>query len=178
MLGFGVAQNPMTELDANASFRWAIRHETLYRYSTAVVFAPHVLRLSPRSEGVRTLARDLRITPLPVEVTDFDDDFGNICTRVRFGRDAGNELKIESRIEVELLARPVYGRALALSALPPRKFPRSRTGWHSRLAALRSRSSNACALRSIRRSTARSASKAPRRRPRKHSRWAAARVAI
>lgn len=109
----------MIDLDANAVFRWAIRHETIYHYSTAVAFAPHVLRLSPRPEGVRTLARDLRITPVPVGLTDFNDDFGNTCTRVTFGPVAADELKIESRIEVQLFARPAYGQAFALSALPP-----------------------------------------------------------
>ncbi len=114
-----LARSMMTDHDANAVFRWAIRHETLYRYSTAVVFAPHVLRLSPRPEGVRTLARNLYITPNPIDITDFNDDFGNTCTRVRFGPDAAAELKIESRIEVQLFARPAYGQALSLSALPP-----------------------------------------------------------
>jgi len=108
----------MTEFDANTVFRWAIRHETTYRYDTAVVFAPHVLRLSPRSEGVRTLARYLHITPVPLEVNDFSDAFGNTCTRVTFGADASNELKIESRVEVQILARGP-GHALAPSALPP-----------------------------------------------------------
>ncbi|HEY0463997.1 MAG TPA: transglutaminase family protein, partial [Polyangiaceae bacterium] len=95
-----------------------------YRYSTAVVFAPHVLRLSPRSEGVRTLARDLRITPLPVELSDFNDDFGNTCTRVSFGPGAADTLKIESRIEVQLFGRPAFGQAFSLSALPPLPWPR------------------------------------------------------
>ena len=107
----------MSLLDAKA-FRWAIRHETIYRYSTGVVFAPHVLRLSPRPEGVRTLARTLQITPTPSELTDFSDAFGNTCTRVTFGSDAADELRIESRVEVQTLARPVQGFGVGLPPLP------------------------------------------------------------
>ena len=108
----------MTLLDANAAFRWAIRHETTYRYSTPVVFAPHVLRLSPRPEGVRTLARNLQITPTPIEVIDFSDAFGNTCTRLTFGADSADELRIESRVEVQTLARSFHGYGLGLPALP------------------------------------------------------------
>ena len=108
----------MTLLDANAAFRWAIRHETTYRYDTAVAFAPHLLRLSPRPEGVRTLARNLHITPAPLELTDFSDSFGNTCTRVTFGSNPTDELRIESRVEVQTLARPFHGYGLGLPPLP------------------------------------------------------------
>jgi len=108
----------MTLLDANAVFRWAIRHETTYRYSTQVVFAPHVLRLRPRPEGVRTLAHDLRITPTPIAVSDFSDAFGNTSTHLTFGSDASDELKIESRVEVQAFARPTLGEGLGLPHLP------------------------------------------------------------
>jgi len=107
----------MNDLEANAVFRWAIRHETNYRYDTAVVFAPHVLRLSPRAEGVRTLSRQLYITPAPLEISDFSDAFGNTCTRVTFFSSASNELKIESRVEVQTFGRPPE-RVLARAALP------------------------------------------------------------
>jgi transglutaminase-like putative cysteine protease len=107
----------MTDLDANPVFRWAIRHETTYRYSTNVVFAPHVLRLTPRPEGIRTLRRNLHITPPPLEVSDFSDDFGNTCTRVLFGSGAADELKLESRVEVQIFAR-AHGHLLGPSALP------------------------------------------------------------
>ena len=112
------SQSVMTLFDANAAFRWAIRHETIYRYSTAVVFAPHVLRLSPRPEGVRTLARQLQITPTPIQLTDFSDAFGNTCTRVTFGAVASDELRIESRISVQTLARSFHDSGPGLPALP------------------------------------------------------------
>ena len=108
----------MTLLDANVAFRWAIRHETSYRYSTAVAFAPHVLRLSPRPEGVRLLARSLHISPMPLDWTDFSDAFGNTCTRVSFGPDSAEALVIESRVEVQTFARPFLGDGLGLPPLP------------------------------------------------------------
>jgi transglutaminase-like putative cysteine protease len=107
----------MSDFEANVGGRWAIRHETTYRYSTPVVFAPHVLRLSPRPDGVRTLARNLWITPTPLEVADYIDAFGNTCTRALFGSDSADELRIESRVEVQTHAAPVRGNA-ALSPLP------------------------------------------------------------
>ena len=108
----------MTLLDASAAFRWAIRHETTYRYSTQVAFAPHVLRLSPRPEGVRTLSRTLHVTPAPLDMTDFSDSFGNTCTRVTFGSDPSAELRIESRVQVQTLARSIPDYALGLPPLP------------------------------------------------------------
>ena len=109
----------MTDLETNTGFRWAIRHETSYRYDTAVAFAPHILRLSPRPDSIRTLARHLRITPTPSEVTDFSDEFGNTCTRVSFDANAVNELKIESRVEVQTYApRQHLLGALNLPSLP------------------------------------------------------------
>jgi len=108
----------MTLFDANAFFRWAIRHETTYHYSTRVAFAPHVLRLSPRPEGVLTLARSLRVSPTPIEQTDFQDAFGNTCTRLLFGPETGETLLIESHVEVETLARPLPHYGLGLPPLP------------------------------------------------------------
>ena len=108
----------MTHPDANMAFRWAIRHETSYRYSTSVAFAPHVLRLSPRPEGVRTLARNLHVSPTPIEVLDFSDAFGNTCTRLTFGPNPADQLVIESRVEVQTFARPLPNYGLGLPPLP------------------------------------------------------------
>ena len=109
----------MTELETNSDFRWAIRHETSYRYDTPVAFAPHILRLSPRPDSVRTLTRNLQITPTPIEVSDFSDEFGNVCTRVSFDANAVDELKIESHVEVQTYApRPHLLAALSVPPLP------------------------------------------------------------
>jgi transglutaminase-like putative cysteine protease len=60
-----------------------VRHETLYRYSVPVVLAPHVLRLTPRSEH-RLQSRSLVVRPQPVELREEDDDHGNRVARVTF----------------------------------------------------------------------------------------------
>jgi len=98
--------------------RWAIRHETRYRYSTEVVFAPHVLRLTPRSDAVRCLTRSLHITPTPLECTDWSDHFGNTSTRVSFGTTASDELVIESRLELETVPNVARAGGLGLGPLP------------------------------------------------------------
>lgn len=107
----------MTGYDPPTVTSWAIRHRTVYRYSTPVAFAPHVLRLTPRAEGLRRLTRTLNVTPEPVEVTDFSDAYGNTCTRVTFGGEAVDELVIDSRLDVEPLTEPLRP-AVGLPLLP------------------------------------------------------------
>jgi transglutaminase-like putative cysteine protease len=80
--------------------RFAVRHETRYRYSVPVVLAPHVLRLTPRP-GYTMRARTLVVRPDPVERRDEIDAFGNPMTRVVFGYAATNVLSIESRFELD-----------------------------------------------------------------------------
>src|ERR1700759_699814 len=84
--------------------RFAVRHETSYRYSVPVELAPHVLRLTPRPEH-RLLWRRLVIRPEPVEMRDELDAFGNTTTRVVFPRAPTVELFIESSFELETEAR-------------------------------------------------------------------------
>jgi transglutaminase-like putative cysteine protease len=50
---------------------------------------------------VRCLARQLQVTPLPLDVTDYHDAFGNPCTRLSCGPDRVDALVIDSRLEVE-----------------------------------------------------------------------------
>jgi transglutaminase-like putative cysteine protease len=108
----------MTELELKVAARWAIRHESSYRYSVAVTFAPHVLRLTPRPESVRCLERTITITPTPIGMADFDDPFGNICTRVTFGAGQSSELIIDNRLVVESLAGPARDPGASLPMLP------------------------------------------------------------
>jgi transglutaminase-like putative cysteine protease len=100
-----------------ASGRWAIRHLTTYRYSTPVAFATHLLRLTPRPDSVRCLARALHVTPTPLGMDDYTDVFGNCCTRVTFGARHFDELCIDSHVEVETFA-PTSNLQLSLPALP------------------------------------------------------------
>jgi transglutaminase-like putative cysteine protease len=104
--------------DATVAARCAIRHETIYRYSTQVAFAPHVLRLTPRPDSAGRVVRSLFVTPTPFNTADFSDDFGNTCTRVTFGPGHAGELIIESRLDVETLARPILRSASGLAPLP------------------------------------------------------------
>ena len=80
--------------------RFAVRHETLYRYSVPVVLAPHTLRLTPRAESqIRT--RSLVVWPEPVNLQETNDSYGNRVTRVKFSDQATAELRIDSRFELE-----------------------------------------------------------------------------
>jgi transglutaminase-like putative cysteine protease len=105
----------MKQQDANIAGHWLIRHRTWYRYNTAVAFAPHVLRLTPRADSVRCIARSLLVSPTPLDVTDFEDELGNSCARVTFGAGQSSELSFDSQLEVQTFARPVLGRG----PLPP-----------------------------------------------------------
>jgi len=101
----------------NAGGRWAIRHVTTYRYSVPVAFATHVLRLTPRPDRVRCLARKLQVTPTPLGVTDFIDTFGNSCTRLDFDAGRFQELVIDSHVEVDTAA-PAHDLRPNLPSLP------------------------------------------------------------
>ena len=79
--------------------RFAVRHETLYRYSVPVVLAPHLLRLTPRAEH-QSLTRSLVVRPEPVELREENDSYGNRVARVTFSAQATDELRIESRFEL------------------------------------------------------------------------------
>lgn len=104
---------------SRAAGHWAIRHVTTYRYSVPVAFATHVLRLTPRPDTVRRLARQLRVTPTPLGVTDYLDAFGNSCTRLDFDGGHFDELVIDSHVEVETRAPCGNSRP----SLPPLPWP-------------------------------------------------------
>ena len=61
-----------------------VAHETLYRYDVPVALGPHLLRLSPRAEGVRIDGEQLDIEPEPVTLSQELDGFGNRVTRMGF----------------------------------------------------------------------------------------------
>jgi transglutaminase-like putative cysteine protease len=83
-----------------SAMRFAVRHETLYRYSVPVVLASHLLRLTPRA-GYQIRSRSLAVWPKPVGLHEEDDAYGNQIRRVRFSEQATQELRIESRFELE-----------------------------------------------------------------------------
>lgn len=83
-----------------------IRHRTTYRYTVAVSFAPHVVRLTPLTGTTRLMARHLLASPSPVSVTEETDAFGNPCTRLVFGPEQSSVLELYSRVEVETSEPP------------------------------------------------------------------------
>jgi transglutaminase-like putative cysteine protease len=108
----------MMQPEASVAGRWVVRHETIYRYSTPVAFAPHVLRLTPRADSVRCVERSLSVTPTPLGISEFSDTFGNSYTNVTFGASSSDELIIDSRVVVETFTRPAPSSVYALPLLP------------------------------------------------------------
>ncbi len=96
--------------------RFTVSHETLYRYAKPVWLASHVLRLTPRSEGVELLSRELLVEPAPTMRFEAVDGFGNLLTHVGFGG-ATDAFRILSRFELEIAA-PAPLVADGIPALP------------------------------------------------------------
>ncbi|MGB7913815.1 MAG: transglutaminase N-terminal domain-containing protein, partial [Rhodomicrobium sp.] len=88
-----------------SEMRFSVCHEKHYRYSAPVLFAPHVLRLTPRSDNAVLLTHSLTVDPAPTIRQDVTDRHGNTITRVEFGDPSGH-LGIESRFELETRATP------------------------------------------------------------------------
>jgi len=92
-----------------------VTHETVYRYDVPVTLGTHVLRLSPRAEGVRLRAQQLTIAPEPVERIEEADVYGNSVTRVRF---SGTTTLLRVRSTFELDTDPVPPLAPEPDPLP------------------------------------------------------------
>jgi transglutaminase-like putative cysteine protease len=102
--------------------RFSVRHETLYRYSAPVRLAPHVLRLTPRAEGIRDLAGGIAVEPAPTVREEATDRFGNRVTHVSF-EGLSNLLRIESHCDLDTLV-PAPLREPGLTPLPWPTSPR------------------------------------------------------
>ena len=97
--------------------RFSVCHETQYRYSAPVAFAPHVLRLTPRAgDGVLHWHRRT-VSPAPAARQDVADRYGNPVTRLEF-EGLSRDLRIESNFEFETRAA-----AQSCPALPPLPWP-------------------------------------------------------
>lgn len=82
-----------------------IRHHTAYRYRRPVALGPHRLALRPReSRDIRLVSSELTIAP-QATVSWCQDVFGNTVATATVAA-AVNELRIDSRVELELLAHP------------------------------------------------------------------------
>ena len=63
--------------------RYAIRHETVYRYRAPVDIGLHLLRLTPLTiRGQRSRGQTLTVAPLPARQRTFVDHFGNVVHHV------------------------------------------------------------------------------------------------
>lgn len=80
--------------------RLSIQHTTVYRYRRPVTFGEHRAIFRPRdSHDLRLLDAELVLSP-PGEVRWIHDVFSNSIALISFG-DAAEELRFESRIEIE-----------------------------------------------------------------------------
>lgn len=92
--------------------RFSVHHETLYRYSAPVRFAPHVLRLHPRADGGRILTSSLVLEPAPAERHEQTDRFGNRVTQATFAG-SSDLLRIVGRFAFDTCApAPLYDAGL------------------------------------------------------------------
>jgi transglutaminase-like putative cysteine protease len=88
--------------------QFAVRHITTYRYSAPVHLGPHILRLTPRSDGKqRLLEHACQVSPQPALRSSALDAEGNVVTRLWFTGVTG-ELRIESDIRIETLQENPY----------------------------------------------------------------------
>lgn len=100
---------------------FAVTHETLYRYSVPVRFAPHLLRLTPRPEGISAVSHAIAIRPAPCERIELTDAFGNRVTRLAFDDTPSVELRISSTFELE--TRSMSDAVLDDASLPLLPWP-------------------------------------------------------
>ena len=89
------------------SAHYQILHDTCYRYDSPVSLAQQLAHLWPREcEWQRCTEQQLLISPEPTTRRDEQDVFGNPLTRLAFER-PHDELQVNARLTVEVLARPV-----------------------------------------------------------------------
>lgn len=85
---------------------YQILHDTCYHYDSPVSLAQQLAHLWPRDcAWQRCTERQLLISPEPTTRRDEQDVFGNPLTRLAFER-PHDELQVNARLTVEVLARP------------------------------------------------------------------------
>ena len=95
---------------------FSVSHETQYRYSSPVMLAAHMLRLTPRGDKAIHLGHRLSIDPEPSARQDLTDGYGNRVTRLEF-EGSTDHLFIESQFDLEISA-PAAPGFLSLQPLP------------------------------------------------------------
>jgi transglutaminase-like putative cysteine protease len=93
-----------------------VEHETLYSYDAPVMLGAHVLRLTPRPDGVRLRSHRLEISPEPAKRSEDVDAFGNRIALVEFAEAATQSLRVTSTFELDTLPPPSLD--LSLDPLP------------------------------------------------------------
>ncbi len=89
------------------SAHYQILHDTCYHYDSPVSLAQQLAHLWPRDcAWQRCTEQKLLISPEPTARRDELDVFGNPLTRLAFER-PHDELQVNARLAVEVLARPV-----------------------------------------------------------------------
>ncbi|MBC3207379.1 transglutaminase family protein [Pseudomonas sp. SWRI111] len=89
------------------SARYQIFHDTSYHYDSPVSLAQQLAHLWPREcDWQRCTEQQLLISPEPTVRRDELDVFGNPLTRLAFER-PHDQLQVNARLTVEVLARPV-----------------------------------------------------------------------
>ncbi|MFY1666434.1 transglutaminase family protein [Pseudomonas sp. Pseu.R1] len=89
------------------SAHYEILHDTHYKYDSPVSLAQQLAHLWPRvSPWQRCIEQRLEISPEPTTRRDEQDVFGNPLTRLAFER-PHDELQVNARLLIEVLARPV-----------------------------------------------------------------------
>jgi transglutaminase-like putative cysteine protease len=96
-----------------------IRHESLYRYDVPVALGEHVLRLTPRADGIRLGSHRLSVEPEPTRWSWELDGLGNKLTRVSFFGST-QRLRVDSESELDTLLPGPLG-----FGLPPLPWPRA-----------------------------------------------------
>lgn len=98
--------------------RFDVRHETTYRYSAPVRLGDHVLRMTPRAEGVQALSHDVQVIPAPTSRQEACDSWGNPILRLGFSGET-HLLQITSRFTCDVpLAPPPPAGLLPLPWTP------------------------------------------------------------
>ena len=89
------------------SAQYQIFHDTCYHYDSPVSLAQQLAHLWPREcSWQRCTEQQLLISPQPTTRRDELDVFGNPLTRLAFER-PHDELQVNARLTVEVLARPL-----------------------------------------------------------------------
>ncbi len=87
--------------------RYAVRHETLYRYGGEVVHSHQQLHLTPRaSVRQHCLEHSIHIAPQPLVRSEHIDGFGNCVTRFELDR-PHDRLQVIAQMQVEVQDLPL-----------------------------------------------------------------------